>query len=113
MTIPTATVTAALESLTPAGRKFMELVGSHHFDFFDDGIVAGSGNWGENLTWQAAGPVAATERGVAGVMSRLAAPELGLWVNDRYAEEPGEGGKWWELTELGALVALAAAGVEG
>jgi hypothetical protein len=46
-----------LANLTDAGKGFMALVGLHHFDFFDDGIVASSGNYGKNMAGQACGPL--------------------------------------------------------
>ena len=55
----------AIAALTDAGRDFMEAVGAQRFDFFDEGIVAGSGNWGENMSWQFASITARTPRSVS------------------------------------------------
>lgn len=93
--------TETIAQLTDAGRVFMLLVGEQFFDFFDEGIVAGGGNYGDNMAWQAAEKMGTSKRAVAGVMSRLASRELGLWSLG-YTDDEGQ---WWELTELGAAVA--------
>ena len=91
---------AAIAALTPAGKEFMLLVGQRKFDFFDEGIVEHSGNWGEHMAWQAAGKMGKTRRSMGGIMARLGSDELGLW----YVNED-DGQMWWSLTALGADVA--------
>jgi hypothetical protein len=93
-----------LANLTDAGKGFMALVGLHHFDFFDDGIVASSGNYGKNMAGQACGPLGLDRKSISGVMARLASDDLGLW--NVYDEDNDT---WWSLTALGAEVALLAA----
>lgn len=89
--------------LTDAGREFMALVGAGHFDFFDDGIVEHSGNWGENLAAQAAPAMGREWRSMSGIMNGT--KKAGLWNTGE------DGGQiWWALTALGAAVALLAAG---
>jgi hypothetical protein len=91
---------AAVEKLTDAGRAFMYAVGAQHFDFFDEGINEGSGNWGEGMSWQFAKMTDRKPRSVSGVMSRLSTS--GLWN----VSDAGDGdGNWWSLTALGAAVA--------
>lgn len=94
----------ALAKLTASGREFMRLVGSSHFDFFDDGIVENSGNWGEGLAQQAAPAMGKAWRSMGGIMS--ATKKAGLWTT----HEDEHDGTWWSLTALGAEVALLAAG---
>jgi hypothetical protein len=95
---PTA---VAIAALTPAGKEFMLAVGMKRFDFFDEGIAAGSGNWGEGMSWQFAAMTDRKPRSVPGIMSRLSVS--GLWTIS--AGDPDQG-NWWSLTELGAAVAL-------
>jgi hypothetical protein len=98
------TAAEALASLTPAGREFMRLVGTGHFDFFDDGIVEHSGNWGEGLAQQAAPAMGKAWRSMGGIMAGT--KKAGLWTT----HEDEHDGTWWSLTALGAEVALLAAG---
>lgn len=107
MTITPATLDAATAALTPAGREFMRLVGARAFDFFDDGIVEGSGNWGPNMAAQAASAMSKTARSLGGIMARLASSELGLWSVDVQDNGQGKDEAWWTLTELGAALANA------
>lgn len=105
LTIPEASdpISAAIAGLTASGKEFMTAVGMKRFDFFDEGIVAGSGNWGENMSWQYASIAGKSARSVSGVMARLST--IGLW--DVYLDgERGSDGNWWSLTELGAAVAV-------
>jgi hypothetical protein len=98
--LPIDEVATAIAGLTPAGREFMAAVGMKRFDFFDEGINEGSGNWGENMSWQFASMTDRKPRSVSGIMSRLSV--TGLWgLSDGDPDQ----GKWWYLTELGAAVA--------
>jgi hypothetical protein len=97
----------AIAALTDAGREFMRAVGKQSFDFFDEGIVAGSGNWGENMSWQYAAMSGRKPRSVSGIMARLSV--AGLW---ELSDGDPDQGKWWSLTELGAAVALQLAATE-
>lgn len=87
--IELSAVNETIAKMTPKGRETMTAVGNREFAWFDDGIVGGSGIWGECF-------------GVAsGVLNRLR--DLGMWE----CTEEGEvgSGLWWALTELGAAVA--------
>lgn len=92
----------ALAGLTPNGQAFMAQVGSRGFDHFDNGIVEGSGNWGEGMAWQFAETQGVARRAVPGIMAALA--KSGMWT-----VEVQDGQAWWELTTLGAEVARLAA----
>lgn len=102
LTVAPSTAQVVLDSLTPRGREFMAMVGRRDFDFFDDGIVEHSGNWGEAMAEQFAAATGTSARSVGGIMAAL--PAKGLWnlVDD-------DTGTWWSLTALGAEVALLAA----
>jgi len=102
---PATTVDQAIAAMTPAGRHFMRLVGARHFDFFDNGIIAGEGNWGPNMAQQAASEMGKSARSLGGIMARLAAPNLGLWHVVVQDSGTGKVEAWWTLTELGAEVA--------
>lgn len=90
--------------LTAKGQQFMAIIGARRTDHFDDGIVAGSGNWGGSMADQVAGVAGWSSRTAGGVMAQLA--KLGLWD---VASDNGEPEAWWSLTALGAEVALAEA----
>lgn len=85
-----------IAQLTAKGRAFMQQVGKGRFDFFDDGIVEGSGNWGENMAQQL--ECATNPKSASGIMGATA--KLGLW--NTWTDE---GQTWWDLTALGAAVA--------
>jgi hypothetical protein len=88
----------AITKLTAKGREAMTSVGMRKVSFFDDGIVEGSGAWGETLT---------SDLGhkSAGVINRLGT--LGLFD----VTPPAEGeGAWFALTAIGAEVANHLAG---
>lgn len=93
----TNTTTQTIGLLTAKGLETMKAIGNQELSFFDDGVVAGSGIWGSNLS---------EEMGHAssGVINRLKA--LGLF--EHVADEEDAGG-WWTLTALGADVANALA----
>lgn len=96
---PTGTTPAAVafDHLTVKGQAFMTAVGTRQYDFFDDGMVEHSGNYGSNL--------AGGDKGMSGVMNGTR--KAGLWHVT--AEQDGDAGEWWSLTALGAEVALHAA----
>lgn len=88
---------ATIEGLTAKGRETMTSIGRIAFGgrelgFFDDGVAAGSGSWGECLTGELG-------HRSAGVINRLA--KLGLFDVSHDVN-----GAWFSLTELGAEVAL-------
>lgn len=84
---------AAIKKLTPQGIVVMTTIADGKISFFDAGLTAGSGSWGEVL---------AKEDGIKpGVLTGLA--KQGLLVAGEAGDEGA--GKWWELTELGAAVA--------
>lgn len=97
MTLSAAAQTALL-NLTANGRDFMTHVGQMHFDFFDEGIVENSGNWGENLSQQLAGWTGKSDKSSSGIMT--ATKKIGLWETSEQ-----EDGMWWALTAVGAEVA--------
>lgn len=94
----------AYDKLTPKGKHFMRLVGSHFFDFFDDGIVANSGNWGENMAAQAYTALGVKPTSMPGIMNGTL--KAGMWFTSK---DDGNDGDFWYLTELGAAVARYAA----
>lgn len=96
-----------ISKLTKNGKAFMALVGNGYFDYFDDGIVEGGGNWGGNLADQAYGPLGVGRKSMPGIMSRLIAGDLDLWTREVHEEDNDT---WWALTALGAAVALKLAG---
>lgn len=59
----------ALAKLTANGKLFMASVGKREYDFFDDGIVADSGNWGEHMAEQFAHNHGLKARSVGGIMA--------------------------------------------
>jgi hypothetical protein len=89
-----ATIEAAVAQLTDKGRETMRAVGAHETSFFDNGIVAHSGIWGDNLTGELG-------HASSGVINRLA--KLGLF--DASPADVDDPAMWWSLTELGADVA--------
>jgi hypothetical protein len=94
----TGDILAAIASLTDAGKAFMTQVGQHGFDFFDDGIVEGSGNYGRNMAEQMKD--VKSVKSASGIMNRTT--KLGLWTT---SETESDAGMWWSLTALGAEVA--------
>ena len=90
MNISTAAA-AAIAKLTAKGFDTMTAVANHQLSFFDDGIVAGSGIWGECFV---------NEMGhkSSGVINQLV--KLGL-----FDLSTTEDGSWYSLTELGVEVA--------
>lgn len=92
--IPTAEITAAIAGLTKAGRATMLAVGRGQLSYFDEGIIEGSGIWGECLTGEMG-------HKSSGVVNRLA--KVGLW--DVTIDRESQDGAWWSLTALGAAVA--------
>lgn len=99
----TTPAAVAFDNLTPKGREFMTVVGTWKGSFFDDGIVAGSGAWGEVLASE--GCVTATLKGMGGVLAGT--NKAGLWTV--MPKEAGDDSDFWMLTELGAAVAQHAA----
>lgn len=97
----------AFDNLTAKGQALMTQVGTRGFSFFDEGIVAGSGAWGEVMAGEAGPDVSSTSKGVAGVLSGT--NKAGLWNVTPGDKEFGDDSDWWALTELGAAVALHAA----
>lgn len=99
----TKNITAAeiVTTLTAKGTETMKAVGLGQLSFFDDGVVEGSGIWGEILT-------AEMSHKSSGVLNRL--KDLDLWETSEDFE--ANAGDWWALTALGAEVALLLAGVE-
>jgi hypothetical protein len=83
----------AIAKMTAKGIETMTAVGRGQLSFFDDGIVEGSGIWGECL-------VSEMGHKSSGVINRLR--DLGLWVFTDSDEDPSG---WWSLTALGADVA--------
>lgn len=97
----------AYSKLTANGKLFMASVGKREYDFFDDGIVEGSGNWGEHMAEQFAANHGLKARSVGGIMA--ATKKLGLWTMTTEEESHNGVSTWWDLTALGAEVALLAA----
>lgn len=95
------TTAQAIAKLTAKGRELMTAVGKGEFSFFDEGIVAHSGIWGECMAQEMG---YSNPKSASGVMNGT--KKLGLWETGVDAED----GTWWELTELGAAVALELAG---
>jgi len=94
--------TEAIAKLTAKGRELMTSIGKQELSFFDNGVTAGSGSYGEVI----AGDFGfANPRSAAGVLGGLV--KQGLMTAD---EAEGDGGLWYELTELGAEVANHLAG---
>lgn len=83
--------------LTKKGRELMTAIGNAELSFFDDGVVEGSGSYGEVI----AGDFGfANPRSAAGVLGGLV--KQGLMTAD---EAEGDAGLWYSLTALGADVA--------
>lgn len=91
-----ATIEAVVAQLTEKGRDAMNSIGRGWVSFFDNGIVEGSGIWGECLT---------ADLGLksSGVINRLR--DLGLFVAYDTKDDDYASGMWWDLTALGADVA--------
>lgn len=101
---PADDVNDALVALDPTGRAIMALVGQRYFDFFDDGIVDGSGIWFSHLGWQAAERLGRAT--VTAALRKLVT--AGLWDLGESDEGGGNGpDRWFALTALGAAVANA------
>jgi hypothetical protein len=89
---------------TAAGRRLLEVIGHGQTSFFDEGIVARSGIWHDNLTGETAGAVGLpkTATGVAGVVRRL--------IEQGYLDsQQQDDGVWVWLTETGAAAARSLA----
>ena len=99
----TTAAAVAYDSLTAKGQELMAVIGNWSGSFFDDGIVEGSGAWGEVIAQE--GCVTATVKGMAGVLTGT--KKAGIW-NVTPAEQ-GDDSDFWYLTALGAEVALHAA----
>jgi hypothetical protein len=97
-----ADIDSAIADLTKLGRGLMLRIGQGRFSFFDDGVVEGSGIWGDNL-----GGEFGETKNVGGVIGRLV--KAGLLLSQP-TDEPG--GSWVTLTALGAAVATQLAGDE-
>lgn len=106
-TTGTTPAAIAYDSLTAKGQALMLQIGTWNGSFFDGGIAAHSGAWGEVLTNELdldALGVKST-KSVAGVLNGTA--KAGLW--DVAPGEAGDDSDFWSLTELGAEVAHHAA----
>lgn len=95
------------EGLTAKGQALMTQIGTWNGSFFDDGIVEGSGAWGEVLAGEldlnALG--AKNAKSVAGIL--VGTKKAGLWyVTPAEAQDDSD---FWSLTALGAAVAQYAA----
>jgi hypothetical protein len=90
-----ADIDSAIADLTKLGRTLMEGIGRGRFSFFDDGVVEGSGIWGEIL-----GGEFGETKNIGGVIGRLV--KAGLLLSQETGEQ---GGSWVTLTALGAAVA--------
>lgn len=107
-TVSTATRTEqAIANLSDNGTRFLTLLGrqisgadTRCMSFFDDGLAAGSGHWGEPFAQEMCGLMDASRRSMGGIMARLS--NLGIF-NLSPQEEYGDG-PWWSLTELGVSV---------
>jgi len=89
--------------LTTQGTETMLAIGRiaygrRQLGFFDNGVTAGSGSWGECLTGELG-------HKSSGVINQLV--KLGLFDTSK-----DYNGTWFELTELGVKVALELAGAE-
>jgi hypothetical protein len=95
------------EGLTAKGQALMTQIGTWKGSFFDDGIVEGSGAWGEVLAGEldltAIG--AKSVKSVAGIL--VGTKKAGLWNVTK--AETGDDSDFWSLTALGAEVARYAA----
>ena len=92
-----STIQAVVSKMTVKGLDAMKAIGNHETSFFDNGIVAGSGIWGECL-------VDELGHKSSGVVNQL--EKLGLFTSyDNSDSGSADAGKWWELTALGADVA--------
>jgi hypothetical protein len=85
--------------LTAKETALMTAIAERHFSFFDQGIVAGSGIWTEDMTAELMGSkyeVSKTQRGAASVINSLARKGLLITVPAQDEDEA-----WTELTEAG------------
>lgn len=92
-------IKAVVDQLTAKGREAMVSVGKRELSYFDEGITAYSGIWGECL-------VSELGHKSSGVVNRLR--DLGLFQTSD--GDDMDSGLWWSLTELGADVANYLAG---
>lgn len=107
-----------LETLSPLEREIMAMIGRTSgrwdgtggptFDFFDDGVVEGSGIWRDHAVDQVG-------RGVTRAAGRKAIArleELGLIEVNPELDSPSDDDHWMWLTAKGATAALAVRGDE-
>ena len=83
-----------LATLTAKGLATMTAIGNGELSYFDDGIVANSGIWGECLTGELG-------HKSSGVIVQLV--KQGMFTTSESSED--NDGTWYSLTELGAEVA--------